>query len=370
MLYLQLNTMFDRNQPYNTLAKLPPPKEQLETPRILKKLITAHKELAALKGEARGLPNQKILFTTLPLQEAASSCKIENIVTTQDKVYEALSFPEKESSIAIKEVLNYRESIRAALKFLDQNEKLMTTRLFEKTCSILRSTNIKVRTGSDTTLKNSKGETVYTPPMGEKKIRDLLQNLEELLNDSNNDIDDLVKMSIAHYQFEAIHPFSDGNGRTGRILNIVFLIRQKLLDHPILYLSHHINKTKENYYKGLREVTTKGLWENWILYMLDVIEQSAYKTRKKVEEMKDLFEKQYQVIQETKLNNAKDLLELIFMNPYLRINHFTAQKLGTRLTATRHLNLLVSKNILIKQKIGNHLIYINKDLWKLISQIN
>ena len=361
--------MIDRKKPYIQLPKIPPLKEKIETTRVLKGLIKAHKELSALKGEARGLSNQEILFTTLPLQEASSSCQIENIVTTQDKIYEALSFPEIESDPLTKEVINYREAVIKGLTFLDEYQNLIITRLFQTVCSTLKGTDMQIRQTTGTQLVNSKNETVYTPPEGEYLIKDLLKNLEDFLNTTDDGIDDLVKMCVAHYQFEAIHPFADGNGRTGRILNILFLIQKKLLDYPILYLSHHINHTKEDYYKKLQEVTFENKWESWILYMLEAVEKSSYQTRKKIEEIKMLFEKQHQTIKNLNLLNAKDLTELIFKNPYLRIKHFEEQRLGTRITGTKHLNALVNSGILIKEKRGRDLLYINKDLWAVISDV-
>ena len=362
--------MPDKDKPYNQLPTLPPKVDKIETDRVLKALIQAHKQLSALKGEARSLPNQRILFTTLPLQEAASSCEIENIVTTHDDLYKAISSDEKEINPSAKEIINYREAIHEGQDFLSKNQNLITTRLFESVCSALKGTNMTVRKTPDVKLQNAKKETVYTPPEGEVLVRDLLQDLENFLNNEDNKIDALTRMCIAHYQFEAIHPFSDGNGRTGRILNTLILIKAQLLDYPILYLSHYINKTKANYYKKLSAVTFKNEWEEWILYMLEAVEKSSYQTRKKIEEIKNLQDKQYQVIKNLNIANAKELTDLIITNPYSKIEHFVNQGLGERTTGSKHLHTLAEHGMLNAMKIGRNVFFINKDLWKLITNID
>lgn len=363
--------MIDKNKAYNTLPKIPPKKELLETTKVLKALTAAHRELSALKGEARGLTNPNILFETLPLQEAKSSSKIENIITTTDKLYEALSLSQTEQiNPATKEVLNYREAVQQGLELLKDYQNLVTTRMFEKICSTIKASNMKVRHTPTALINEKTNGIIYTPPEGENLLRELLKNIEEFINEKpkEEDLDPLLKMAILHYQFEAIHPFADGNGRTGRILNILFLIQQKLLDEPILYLSSYINDHRTDYYKKLSAVTYQSHWEDWVLYMIEAIRVSARNTRKKVERLGELFNKQYKHIKDLKINKAYELTELIFIRPYCFIDVFVKEGLGQRITATRHLKMLSKHGILKEEKKKKRLMYIHQELLELMRE--
>ena len=261
-------TGFDRTRPFNDLPLLPPP-VQLETPAVLKKVIGASRALAELKGAGHVIPNQAILINSIVLQEARLSSEIENIVTTNDELYRALDDERASTSAEAREVLRYREALWHGFETL--KKKPLSTRLFVEIVRLIRKTNLDVRKVPGTRIVNNRGEVVYTPPEGEAAIRDKLADLERFIH-ADDGLDPLVKMAVVHYQFEAIHPFTDGNGRTGRILNILFLVERGLLELPVLYLSHYIIRNRPAYYAGLRSVTEEGAWEPWVLYMLDAVE--------------------------------------------------------------------------------------------------
>lgn len=265
---------FDRERPYNDLPMLPPPGVELETKSVLKKSIAANRELAELKGAGDVIPNQDILISSIVLQEARLSSEIENIFTTNDEMYRAAS-PDLFAAADphTKEVIRYREALWHGFQRL--RERPLTTNLFIELMQLIKQTDDGIRRVPGTKIGNSRtGETIYTPPDGEGRLRDLLGNLETFLH-ADDGLDPLVKLAAAHYQFEAIHPFTDGNGRTGRIVNILYLVEQGLLELPVLYLSHYIIKNKSAYYDGLRRVTEEGAWEEWILYVLNAIETTA-----------------------------------------------------------------------------------------------
>ncbi|MGI9548674.1 MAG: Fic family protein [Bdellovibrionales bacterium] len=362
----------DASKPNNELPLLPP-KVDLENAKIFKALIKAHRELSGLKGEAKNLINSNILFSTLPLQEAKSSSEIENIITTTDQIYQALSENKNIEDIKnpqVKEVLYYREAINESLSFLKEKKYLITTNLCKKICSIIKNQEMGLRNTPGVKLWNPRTKkVVYTPPETHK-LPDLLKNWEEFVNNNKNDLDPILKLAIMHYQFEAIHPFSDGNGRTGRVLNTLFLITNKLLDHPILDLSYYIHKNKSQYYKLLNNVSSKGEWIDWVLYIIKAIEVSSYETRKKIEKIRDLFNESFEKIKTEKISDKKQLIELIFINPYCRVEHFVDQDLGTRITAKKYLDLLVDKGILKPEKRGRSIIYINHKLYDLISEMD
>lgn len=247
--------MFKKEQPYNSLPLLPPSIE-LETKDILKAAIDANKSLAELKGIAKTIPNQSILISTLPLQEAKLSSEIENIATTNDKLYEAFASSSENYDPQTKEVLRYREALWEGYNKLNKRG-LLTTNLFVEIYRRIKGTDAGIRNTPGTRIKNSKGEILYTPPEGEIIIREKLKNLEEFIHNTGDNIDPLIKMALIHYQFEAIHPFTDGNGRTGRIINVLYLIQQNHLELPILYLSRFIIENKNKYYELLRNVTEK-----------------------------------------------------------------------------------------------------------------
>ncbi len=272
---------FDRNKPYNALPDLPPSLVDIETVPILKMTIRANKALAELKIAGRLIPNQTVLIQTLGLSEAKASSEIENIVTTNDELYKAFADGRKSIEPQTKEVLHYKDALWYGFHVLTQEKRLLTTPLFIELVQILRNTTQGIRNLPGTQLIHPNGEIQYTPPEGEDLIHKKLSNLEAFIY-KNTSLDPLIKMALIHYQFEAIHPFTDGNGRTGRILNILYLIEQKLLEYPVLYLSQYINSNKADYYNRLQKVTESEAWESWVEYILQGIEQTSIDTQKRI----------------------------------------------------------------------------------------
>ncbi|MCF6764203.1 Fic family protein [Thiotrichales bacterium 19S3-7] len=348
----------DVKKPYNELPNLPP-KKDIESKKILKKCIQARVALAELKKAAELLPNQSVLINTLPLLEAQASSEIENIVTTTDKLFQyANSISETHTDSATKEALRYRSALREGFKVI--KSRPINTVLAEDLCSTLRGMEMKVRKVSGITLSNqSTGKIIYTPPEGEALLREKLYNWEIFLHDQS-DVDPLVKMAVSHYQFEAIHPFIDGNGRTGRILNILYLIEQGLLNIPVLYLSRYIIKNKKEYYQNLLNVTLEKDWEAWIIYMLDAVENTSVWTCRKIKAIVGLMEETINNVK-AKLPKvySRELVELLFVQPYCRIVNLVDEGIAKRQTASEYLKKLVSENILKEIEVGREKIYIN-----------
>ena len=341
-----------------------------ESKAVLKKLVLANKALAELKGVAYTIPNQSILINALALQEAKDSSEIESIVTTHDELYRSIVSTSNISNSA-KEVKRYREALYFGYEKVKEN-KLLLKRDIVAIQGVLEDNNAGIRTQSGTALKNAAtGEVIYMPPQDYNTIQNLMDNLEQYINDSSlDDNDPLVKMAIIHYQFEAIHPFYDGNGRTGRILNILYLILNDLLDLPILYLSSYIIRTKEDYYSLLTTVRTQNSWEEWILYILEGIKQTSLESIEKIKAIRELIHDTKITLRE-KLPKlySKDLLEIIFKHPYTKIN-FLVEELGvTRKTASLHLKAIEEVGILQSVKMGRDVYFINKKLFNLL-QIN
>jgi len=351
---------FDSNIPYNDLPLLPPSGVELETKAVLKQAIAANKMLAELKGAGDAIPNQAVLISGVVLQEAKDSSEIENIVTTNDELYQAAGDGLlAEASPHAKEVLYYREALWEGFKALSKRPLTVNTCI--DIFRVIKQTNASVRNMPGTKISN--GETViYTPPEGEQVIRDKLSNLVAFIH-AEDDLDALVKMAVVHYQFEAIHPFSDGNGRTGRILNILYLVEKQLLDIPVLYLSRYIIQHKADYYAGLRRVTEKGDWENWILYMLKAIEETAAQTKEKVFAIRSLMDEAQELARE-KAGKAysKDMVELIFEYPYCKIKFVEDRGIAKRQTASEYLKTFEAIGLLSSVKVGRELYYINKKL--------
>ena len=341
--------------------------QELETKIVLKKIVSANKALAELKGAARSIPNQNILINALTLQEAKDSSEIENIVTTHDEVYRA-SISATNASQAAKEVQRYREALYKGFDFVGQQQLLLKRHIVEIQ-QILEDNDAGIRTQSGTTLKNGKtDEVVYVPPQNNEDIERLMDNLEHYINDTSlDDYDPLVKMAIIHYQFETIHSFYDGNGRTGRIINILYLMLYGLLDLPILYLSSYIIKNKADYYRLLNEVRTDGAWEEWILYMLDGVEKTSIQSVEIIESITVLMRETKTIMRENipKIY-TKDLLELLFQHPYTKIS-FLVDEIGiTRKTATTHLRAIEELGILKSIKVGREVYFVNKKLFTLL----
>jgi len=338
-----------------------------ETIKILKKAISANKALANLNGVSKIIPNRAILINSLVLQEAKDSSEIENIITTHDEIYKA-TVDSLHISKEAKEVQNYREALLKGLSLVQDNKLLLKKYIIEIQQE-LEQNEAGIRKQSGTNLKNQNtGEVIFIPPQDYEIIQDLLDNLEKYINEPN-DIDPLINMAIIHYQFETIHPFYDGNGRTGRIINILYLILNDLLDIPILYLSNYIIQHKSDYYRLLQEVRTKNSWEEWILYILDSVEKTSLETIDLVNNIKELMDKNKLELKE-KLPKiySKDLLEIIFMHPYTKID-FLVDKLELhRDTAAKYLKQLESIGLLESIKIGRNKYFIHIELFNILKK--
>lgn len=357
---------FDRTRPYNDLPLLPPQGVDLESKAILKQIVPTSRALAELKGAGNLIPNQGVLLTTLGLQEAKYSSEIENIVTTNDELYRAFADEGRFQDPATKEVLHYNQALWVGFEAV-RAQRPLTTNLFEQLARTIKPSVSGVRKLPGTVIANSRQEVIYTPPAGESVIRNKLANLERFLY-AQDDLDPLVKMAIMHYQFEAIHPFTDGNGRTGRILNILYLIESGLLDIPVLYLSRYIIENKNDYYLGLRRVTEEGAWEDWILYMLKAVEQTALATHIKVTAIRGVMHQVGEKVRaELPSIYRKELIELLFRQPYCKISFVTEAGLGTRQTASKYLRQLERIGVLRGFKRGNEWYYINLPFFELLT---
>ncbi|WP_164126934.1 Fic family protein [Sphingobacterium luzhongxinii] len=361
---------FDKNIPYNGLPDLPPVGVAIETSSILKQLAQASRHLGELKGLCESLPDPQLLINTLVLQESKDSTAIENIVTTQDELYKATLEEDNVQNHAAKEVLKYRQALYKGIERLNERDGLILTNTMIEIVRTIKQNNSGIRTTPGTALKNAiNGEVVYTPPAGEEIIRQKLYALEQFINNEIPfDVDPLIKMAMLHYQFEAIHPFADGNGRTGRIISAIYLVQQKLLDYPILYLSSYIVKYKNEYYQLLKGITETGNWEDWIMYILTAISETAQLTISKIREMlilRDTLEKSIKEVLGASYKH--ELLQLLFTLPYVKIEILEQHKIAHRQTASIWLSKLVNNNILRTQKIGRTTYYINYKLLSILS---
>lgn len=344
--------------PYNNLPLLPP-KTEVESMAILKKTITASRALSELKGAITNLPNPTLFIDTINLQEARASSAIENIITTQDELFKASIAELKSNNPATKEVIHYKDALWYGVEQIE-NRPVLTTNLFIAIMRIIKENKSGIRNAPGTQLTNpTTNKVIYTPPEGEEIIREKLKNLEDFIH-SKDDIDPLVKMAIIHYQFEAIHPFFDGNGRTGRIILLLYLKFSGLMDLPALYLSSYIIKNKNDYYTNLRNVTENGNWEDWILYMLDMVEETALKGRQQIAAIEKLMNEMGAVIQE-KLPKiySKDLLEVIFKLPYTKRNQLESAGLGNLKTVGNYLKELENHGFLRSEQVGKEKLYLN-----------
>ena len=348
----------------NTLNRLPLPQE-IETQKVLKKAISANRALANLNGVARIIPNSSILINSLVLQEAKDSSEIENIITTHDELYRANLDMESVTNEA-KEVQNYKEALLRGFSLVSDTKLLLKKHIIEIQ-EILEQNDAGIRKQAGTNLKNAQtGEVIYTPPQDYETIQELLTNLEIYINEPN-DIDSLINMAIIHHQFESIHPFYDGNGRTGRIINILYLILKDLLDIPVLYLSRYIITHKADYYRLLQEVRTEDKWEEWILYILEAVEQTSLETIELINRISDLMIKiQDKISRELPKIYSKDLVEILFMHPYTKIDFLVDRLNITRKTASKYLNELENIGILENIQIKNSKFFINIELFNLL----
>lgn len=355
---------FDRKKPYNSLPLLPP-KVDIETKAILRKTISAGRSLAQLNGTLLNLPNPTLFLDTIYLQEAKASSEVENIITTNDELYKSLVADRKIDDLATKEVLSYKEALWLGLDQL-QSKPFISTNLCIKIVQCIKQNNSSIRVILGTTLANTKGEVIYTPPSGEGVIREKLSNLEKFIN-KDNGIDPLIKMAILHYQFEAIHPFADGNGRTGRILLLLYLKMSGLLDIPAIYLSEYIIKNKTAYYRKLRGVTENNEWEPYILYMLDMIEETSLKGIERLNKITLAMDKTAVEIKK-KLPKfySKDLVEILFRLPYTKRQNLVDENIGNSKTVGNYLIALEEHGFLQSVKVGKEKLYINHRLLKIL----
>ena len=353
------------DRPYNDLPRLPSPVE-LETRSVLKQCVTARAALAELKQAAELIPNPAMLINTLPLLEARASSEIENIVTTADKLFRHLQ-ADAGADPATREALRYRRALLEGVKAL--KTRPLTTRTAESICTQIKGVEMSVRKVPGTALANdATGEVVYTPPEGEARIRDLLANWERFLHEEEA-IDPLVRMAAAHYQFEAIHPFTDGNGRTGRVVNSLFLVEQGLLPLPILYLSRYIIAHKPDYYRLLLAVTREDAWEPWLLYMLRAVEDTAAWTTAKIGAVRKLAADTTEYVR-VKLPKiySRELVDVIFEQPYCRIANLVEARIAGRQAASRYLKALVSIGVLREQAFGKEKLFVHPRLMTLLTR--
>ena len=355
-----------------SLPPLPPPVD-LETVPILKALATATRGLAELKGRAAAIPNQRILIDTLTLQEARASSEIENVVTTQDELFRAGLEPNGAGSPAAKEVARYREALNLGYRQLRERQGILSNRTLIEMFQLLKQSSAGFRTVPGTVLRNqATGAVVYTPPRDANEVRDSMTALERFVNDDSlSPLDPLVKMALIHHQFESIHPFFDGNGRIGRILNVLYLTRTGLLELPILYLSRHITRTKPDYYRLLQAVRTDDAWEDWILYMLQAVAETAQVTLRLVDGIRE----QMAAVKERMRSElprlySQDLLNNLFRHPYTRTAFVQADLKVSRATATKYLELLTRHGFVRKVRAGRNAYYIHTDFVNLFAEVS
>ncbi len=357
---------FAAERPYLDLPALPPA-VSIETRRILKACIEARAALAELKVAGDLIPNQTVLINSIPLLEAQASSEIENIVTTTDRLFQFAADHRTSADPATKEALRYRTALFHGVESLKRRP--LSTKTAVEVCSTIKAVEMDIRATPGTALLNeAAGRIVYTPPEGEALLRKLLANWELYIHDEE-DVDPLIRMAVSHYQFEAIHPFTDGNGRTGRILNLLLLVEQGLLTAPILYLSRHIIANKKDYYDLLLNVTKKGAWEPWIVFMLNAVAATSKSTTEKIGSIRKLIDDTALRIK-TKAPGvySRELAELIFTQPYCRIGNLVDAGLAKRQTASVHLKALVDVGVLEERKAGREKLFVNPAFLSLLKE--
>lgn len=339
----------------------------LETSAVLRKTATAARQLAELKGVSAGIPHQALLINTLALQEAKDSSEIENIITTHDELFRDTLFPESANNAAAKEVRRYAQALRLGFQMVRENG-ILTNNHILRIQAELEANAAGFRKLPGTVLKNNFGETVYTPPQELETIRTLMADLERFINDDSLlDADPLVKMAIIHHQFESIHPFYDGNGRTGRIIAVLYLVQQDLLDIPVLYLSRYIVRTKTDYYRLLQGVHMNNSWEAWVLYMLAAVEETARQTIVTVSGIRDALQDYKQRIRAEYKFYSQDLINTLFAHPYTKIDFVERDLQLSRPTAAKYLEELTEGGFLEKKRIGRSNYYINVALYGILT---
>jgi Fic family protein len=354
--------------PYNALPPLPG-RQTLETVPVLRKCVTASRALAGLKEAARLIPNQDVLINSIPLREARDSSAIENIVTTNDTLFRYANIDPEKADDATKEALRYRAALMQGFK--DVQARPLSTSTAVLVCRAIKNVELDVRQVPGTALAHHPGgKVIYTPPEGQALLREMLADWERFLH-ANDDLDPIIRMAAAHYQFEAIHPFTDGNGRTGRVLNTLYLINKKLLDLPILYLSRYINEHRSEYYDRLLAVTTAGAWEDWVLYMLAAVEETSRWTTAKISAVRDLMDSTVAYVSTSSPKiYSRELVEVIFTQPYSRISDVVDAKIANRATASKYLKELATRGVLEERREGRENIYINVRFLDLLTSDN
>jgi Fic family protein len=359
-----MDIAFDRHQPYNGLPMLPPTKD-IESKDVLKKLVSASRSLAELKQKGRELPNQSILINSLVLIEAKDSSEIERVFTTHEDMYRA-DIDEARASPEAKEVQRYRQALKTGLQSV--KKRPLSTNTFIEIMQCIKETSQGIRTGDGTKIQSTTStEIIYTPPVGESRLRDLLRNLEIYLNDSSDRVDPLIKMAVAHYQFEAIHPFADGNGRTGRILNILYLCSQGLLNAPVLFLSRYFITNSKGYYYGLQSVTEDQDWTGWLLYMLDAVEVTAQNTIARINDILSAMEFFAETMKsQSEKIYSTDLLYALFENPFIQISDIQKRMPGmkSRQSIAKRLEALENIGLITSFRDGKNKIFLNTPFYQ------
>lgn len=343
---------------------------RFDTTAILRQVVAASRAVAELKGAVGSIPHQGILINTLTLQEAKDSSAIENIVTTHDQLYQRENAPagEEPANPAAKEVLRYRQALRIGWEGVRKTGLLTNSQILEIQAA-LEDNDAGFRRLPGTTLRNSVGDLIYTPPQSGVEVAEWMADLELFIHaDPPLAVDPLVRMAIVHHQFESIHPFYDGNGRTGRILNVLFLVKEGLLDVPALYLSRHIVRTKAEYYRLLQAVRDEDQWEEWVLYLLKALEITALDTTRTVGEIRTAFQDAKHRIREQFRFYSQDLINNLFMHPYTKISFLERDLDVSRLTATRYLDQLADAGFLEKRRIGRSNYYLNQPLIQILAR--
>ncbi len=360
-----IDMAFDPNRPFNDLPDLPPVSET-ETKAVLRSCIAARVALAALRVSGTLIPNQAMLINSIPLLEAQASSEIENIVTTADRLFRYANDATGRADPATKEALRYRTALHRGFEML--NQRPVSTAIAVEVCRTIKGVELNIRNTPGTALVNDvTHQVIYTPPEGEDILRSKLANWERYIH-GTQEIDPLIRLAVMHYQFEAIHPFVDGNGRTGRVLNLLYLVDKGLLDIPVLYLSRHIIRNKALYYRHLLEVTTRQDWEAWILFILEAVRTTAEWTTAKIRAIRELLDDTGAAIRQRRPKiYSRELAELIFVNPYCRIGDVVKADIAKRQTAAVYLKALAAEGILEEMKAGRENLYINPPLLTLLT---
>ncbi|TCK19674.1 Fic family protein [Ancylobacter aquaticus] len=356
---------FRADSPYNDLPLLPPC-EDVETKAVLKACIAARAALSELRVSGQLIPNQAVLINSIPLLEAQASSEIENIVTTTDRLFRFANEAGDQADPATKEALRYRTALNDGFESLKQRPVSTSTAV--AVCRTIKGVELDIRATPGTALMNeATGTVVYTPPDGQALLREKLANWERYIHEAE-DIDPLIRLAVMHYQFEAIHPFIDGNGRTGRVLNLLYLVDKGLLDIPVLYLSRYIIGNKRAYYDRLLAVTTDGAWQDWILYMLEAIRETADWSTARIRAIRDLLDQTAgQIRRDLPKIYSRELAEVIFVNPYCRIGDLVSAGIAKRQAASVYLKTLTERGLLQEMKAGRENLYINPTLLSLLS---